>query len=45
MTKILYDDTASFIISTDSTNATFNNYWSTDLEIKDNTHDNPTFFD
>ena len=39
------DDTASFIISTDSTNATFNNYWSTDLEIKGNIHDNPTFFD
>lgn len=39
------NDTASFIISTDSTDATFNNYWSTDLEIKGNIHDNPTFFD
>lgn len=39
------NDTASFIISTDSTDATFNNYWSTDLEIKGNIHDSPDFFD
>lgn len=39
------DDTASFIISADSVDATFNNYWSTDLEIKGNIHDNPDFFD
>ncbi len=39
------NDTASFIISTDSTDATFNNYWSTDLEIKGNIHDTPDFFD
>ena len=39
------NDTSSFIISTDSTDANFNNYWSTDLEIKGNVDDNYDFFD